>query len=224
MKTLSARLARLGLWTLAQRPSRRDALRPVVLSLSAVPSPATTGTANIHGRNRQCYEKDRGDEGGLCNVLSPTRKGYTERQGDRILATNSREDEHMADIITSDPDGRPVIAGTQVTVKEVLKELAAWGSVDQVLTAHPELDRDAVRAALVYAADIMRKMASAPPAQPSPEEEHFVPRTEFGKELWELRKKVLEELRAHNEPLLDAEGIRREVHERRGERHVDVDR
>ena len=185
MKTLSARLARLGLWTLAQRPSRRDALRPVVLSLSAVPSPATTGTANIHGRNRQCYEKDRGDEGGLCNVLSPTRKAYTERQGNRIFATNPREkDSRMSDPrITSDPDGSPMIA-----------------------------------------AEVMCKMASAPPAQPSPEEEHFVPRTEFGKELWELRKKVLEELRAHNEPLLDAEGIRREVHERRGERHVDVDR
>ena len=49
----------------------------------------------------------------------------------------------MADpLITSDPDGRPMIAGTQVTVKEVLKELAVVGSVDQILTAHPELDRD----------------------------------------------------------------------------------
>lgn len=130
----------------------------------------------------------------------------------------------MADpLITSDPDGRPMIAGTQVTVKEVLKELAVVGSVDQILTAHPELDRDAVRAALVYAANVMREMANPPPVQPSPEEEPFVSRAECGKELSELRKNVLAELRAHNEPLLDAEGIRQEVRARRGERHVDMD-
>ena len=157
-------------------------------------------------------------------MLSPTRKAYTERQGNRIFATNPKEDARMANpLIAFDPDGRPIIAGTQVTVKEVLKKLAAWGSVDRVLSAHPELDRDAVRAALVYAADVMREMASAPPVQPSPKEEQFIPRTECGKELWEFRKDVLEELRAHNEPLLDAEGIRREVRERRGERHVDMD-
>ena len=127
-------------------------------------------------------------------------------------------------LITADPGGRPVIAGTHVTVEEVLKELAASQAVDVILTAHPELDRDAVQAALAYAAEVMHKMASATPVQPSPEEEYFVPRTEFGKELWELRKQVLEELRAHNEPLLDAEGIRQEVRERRGERHIDVDR
>ena len=127
-------------------------------------------------------------------------------------------------LITSDPGGRPVIAGTHVTVEDVLKELAASQAVDVILTAHPELDRDAVHAALAYAAEAVHKTASAPPERPSAEEEPFVPRTEFGKELWELRKKALEELRAHNEPLLDLEGIRREVRERRGERHVGVDR
>lgn len=85
-------------------------------------------------------------------------------------------------LITSDPGGRPVIAGTHVTVEEVLKELAASEAVD------------------------------------------VIPRTEFGRELWELRKKAMEELRVHNEPLLDLEGIRREVRERRGERHFGVDR
>ena len=131
----------------------------------------------------------------------------------------------MADhLITSDPGGRPVIAGTHVTVEDVLKELAASQAVDVILTAHPELDRDAVHAALAYAAEAVHKTTSAPPERPSAEEEPFVPRTEFGKELWALRKKALEELRAHNEPLLDLEGIRREVRERRGERDVGVDR
>jgi len=131
----------------------------------------------------------------------------------------------MADhLITSEPGGRPVIAGTHVTVEEVLKELAASQAIDVILTAHPELDRDAVQAALAYAAEAVQNTASAPSVQPSAEEEPFVPRTEFGKELWALRQKVLEELRAHNEPLLDLEGIRREVRERRGERDAGVER
>ena len=91
-------------------------------------------------------------------------------------------------------------------------------------TAHPELDRDAVQAALVYAAEAVHNTASAPPVEPSADEEPFIPRTEFGKELWELRQKALEELRAHNEPLLDLAGIRRAVCVRRGERHEGVER
>jgi len=59
-------------------------------------------------------------------------------------------------LITSDPGGRPVIAGTHVTVEEVLKELAASQAVDVILTAHPELDRDAVQAALAYAAEAVQ--------------------------------------------------------------------
>ena len=126
--------------------------------------------------------------------------------------------------ITADPGGRPVIAGTHVTVEEVLKVLAASQAVDLILSAHPELDRDAVQAALAYAAEAVQDKASAPPPQPSAQEEHFAPRTKFGKELWELRQKALEELRAHHEPLLDLEDIRREVRERRGERYTGVDR
>jgi len=126
--------------------------------------------------------------------------------------------------ITADPGGRAVIAGTQVTVEDVLKALAASEAVDVILTAHPELDRDAVQAALAYAAEAVHHTASPPPGQPSAEEEHFTPRTEFGRELLALRQKALEELHAYNEPLLDLEGIRREVRERRGERNVGADR
>jgi uncharacterized protein (DUF433 family) len=49
-----------------------------------------------------------------------------------------------------------VIAGTHVTVEEVLKELAAWGEVGWILAAHPELDRTAVQAALAFAAERMQ--------------------------------------------------------------------
>jgi uncharacterized protein (DUF433 family) len=127
-------------------------------------------------------------------------------------------------LITSDAGGRPVIAGTHVTVEEVLKELAAWGEVDRILTDHPELDRNAIQAALEFAAEKMHSTARTPQPLPVAEKEHFVPRTEFGRELLELRKKAVEELRAHHEPLLDLEGIRQEVRERRGERDYGVDR
>ena len=130
----------------------------------------------------------------------------------------------MHDHLITSEGGRPVIAGTHVTVEEVLKELAAWGEVGRILTAHPELDHDAVQAALEFAAEKMHNIASASSALPSTEPEHFVPRTDFGRELLELRRKAVEELRAHNEPLLDLEGIRREVRERRGERDYGVDR
>lgn len=127
-------------------------------------------------------------------------------------------------LITSDPGGRPVIAGTHVSVEEVLKELAASQAVDDILTAHPELDRNGVQAALAYAAAAVHNTTSALPERSSAEEEPFVPRTKYGEELLELRKKAVEEARAHNEPLLDMEGIRREVRDRRGERDVGAER
>jgi len=64
-------------------------------------------------------------------------------------------------LITADPGCRPVIAGTHVTVEEVLKELAGSEAVDVILTAHPELDRDAVQAALTFAAEAVHRTASA---------------------------------------------------------------
>jgi hypothetical protein len=48
-------------------------------------------------------------------------------------------------------------------------------------------------------------------SEPPPKEE-FKPRTPLGRELWELRKRIV----ASGEPLLDADAIEREVAERRG--------
>jgi hypothetical protein len=50
-----------------------------------------------------------------------------------------------------------------------------------------------------------------PEAHPTPEE-YFEPRTPLGRQLWELRKRIV----ASGEPLLDREQIEREVVERRG--------
>lgn len=57
---------------------------------------------------------------------------------------------------------------------------------------------------------------ATPKKQPSilsnPPEEEFHPRTPLGRRLWEIRKRIVES----GEPLLDREGLEREIAERRG--------
>jgi len=63
------------------------------------------------------------------------------------------------EMVVSDPGvmmGKPVIAGTRITVELILEKLAAGETVEQVLEAHPRLNEDAVRAALAFAADALR--------------------------------------------------------------------
>lgn len=52
--------------------------------------------------------------------------------------------------------GRPVLAGTRITVDEVLDQLAAGLSAAQVAGSRPGLTEEAVRAALRFAADAVR--------------------------------------------------------------------
>jgi len=52
--------------------------------------------------------------------------------------------------------GKPVIAGTRVTVESILEKLAAGETVEEILDAHPRLNDDAVRAALAFAAGALR--------------------------------------------------------------------
>jgi uncharacterized protein (DUF433 family) len=57
-------------------------------------------------------------------------------------------------IIMSDPKvmmGKPVVAGTRITVELVLEKLAAGETVEQILDAHPRLTRQAIQAALAFA-------------------------------------------------------------------------
>ena len=59
-------------------------------------------------------------------------------------------------LIQSDPSilaGKPVIAGTRITVELIREKLAAGESVEDILKAHPRLTKEAVRAALAYAAE-----------------------------------------------------------------------
>jgi uncharacterized protein (DUF433 family) len=62
-------------------------------------------------------------------------------------------------LVVSDPDvmmGKPVIAGTRITVEQILEELAAGETFEQILDAHPRLTRKAIKAALEFAADTLR--------------------------------------------------------------------
>jgi len=61
--------------------------------------------------------------------------------------------------IISDPAvmmGKPVIAGTRITVELILEKLAAGETVEQILEAHPRLTREAVQAALAFAAEALK--------------------------------------------------------------------
>lgn len=61
--------------------------------------------------------------------------------------------------ITSDPGimmGKPVIAGTRITVESILDRFAAGETMDHLLESHPRLTREAIFAAFAFAADTLR--------------------------------------------------------------------
>ena len=65
----------------------------------------------------------------------------------------------MNNLIQSDPSimmGKPVIAGTRITVELILEKLAAGESVEQILDAHPRLTKEAVLAALDFASKVLK--------------------------------------------------------------------
>jgi uncharacterized protein (DUF433 family) len=54
-------------------------------------------------------------------------------------------------LIQSDPSvmmGKPVVAGTRITVESILERWAAGETMDQILEAHPRLTREGIIAAL----------------------------------------------------------------------------
>lgn len=62
-------------------------------------------------------------------------------------------------LIQSDPKvmmGKPVVAGTRITVELILEKLATGETVEQILEAHPRLTRESVLAALQFAADALK--------------------------------------------------------------------
>jgi uncharacterized protein (DUF433 family) len=67
--------------------------------------------------------------------------------------------EMYKNLIASDPAvmmGKPVIAGTRITVELILEKLAAGETVEQILDAHPRLTHEAIQAALTFAAEALQ--------------------------------------------------------------------
>lgn len=65
----------------------------------------------------------------------------------------------MDTMIASNPKvmmGKPMIAGTRITVESILERLGAGETIEDLLEAHPRLTKDAVHAALRFAADALR--------------------------------------------------------------------
>jgi uncharacterized protein (DUF433 family) len=52
--------------------------------------------------------------------------------------------------------GKPVIRGTRITVELVLRKLADGATHQDLLEAYPHLTKDAIQAAITFAADGMR--------------------------------------------------------------------
>ena len=65
----------------------------------------------------------------------------------------------MSKLIESIPTvmmGKPVIKGTRITVESILERLATGETIEQILEAHPRLTREAILAALDFAAQALR--------------------------------------------------------------------
>src|ERR1039458_1355083 len=60
----------------------------------------------------------------------------------------------LQSLITSDPKimmGKPTVTGTRITVELILEKLAAGETVDQILSEHPRLTAEGIRAAIAFA-------------------------------------------------------------------------
>lgn len=70
--------------------------------------------------------------------------------------------------IISDPAvmmGKPVIAGTRITVERILDRLAAGESEEQIIRAYPRLTVEAIRAAIKFASNALRADVVYPMAE-----------------------------------------------------------
>jgi 1,4-alpha-glucan branching enzyme len=68
-------------------------------------------------------------------------------------------------LIVSDPAvmaGQPVIAGTRVTVDEILERLARGEATEEIIEAHPSLSHEGIQAALRFAAETVRAASPVP--------------------------------------------------------------
>ena len=65
---------------------------------------------------------------------------------------------NIMDRITAQPGvmvGKPTIRGMRITVEQLLKALANGITADQLLDDYPELEKEDIRAALLYASQLV---------------------------------------------------------------------
>jgi uncharacterized protein (DUF433 family) len=65
----------------------------------------------------------------------------------------------MHEMITSDPKimmGKPVVRGTRITVESIVERVGAGESIEAILEAHSRLTREAVLAAISFAAEALK--------------------------------------------------------------------
>jgi len=62
--------------------------------------------------------------------------------------------------VTVNPDvmvGKPTVRGMRITVEQLLKAMAAGGTIPQLLEDHPELVLEDIHAVLLYAAELVEE-------------------------------------------------------------------
>ena len=68
--------------------------------------------------------------------------------------------ENLLNRITVNPEvmvGKPTIRGLRITVEQILKALAGGVTVEELLEDYPELEREDIQAALVYASELVNE-------------------------------------------------------------------
>jgi uncharacterized protein (DUF433 family) len=68
--------------------------------------------------------------------------------------------EKTSERITVDPDvmvGKATIRGMRITVEQILKALAGGLSTAELLREYPELEEEDIRAALLYASELVQE-------------------------------------------------------------------
>lgn len=77
----------------------------------------------------------------------------------RYACTMSLEDQIVIDPAVR--SGKPCIKGTRITVYDILEYLAGGMSEDQIMADFPSLEREDIRACLIFAAARERRLASS---------------------------------------------------------------
>ena len=73
------------------------------------------------------------------------------------------------EMVRSNPSvmmGKPVVAGTRVTVELILEKLGAGETIEQILEEHPRLTREGVLAAIRFGSQALRADVAYPVDEP----------------------------------------------------------